>query len=134
MAARDDKRPTDAELEILNVLWDRGPSTVRAVYEALSESPTARGSGYTTVLKHMQIMVEKEQLVRDESVRPQIYRPARSRAQTQKQLLRHLVDRVFSGSAGNLVLAALHTRKATPDEQQRIRDLLDRLDHEEDEP
>lgn len=125
MARRPAKRPTDAELEILDVLWELGPSTVREVHDALAERPSSRGSGYTTVLKHMQIMLEKGLLERDASVRPQRYRSVRTRGHTQRQLLGQLVDRVFSGSAGNLVLAALAARKATPDERKAIRELLD---------
>jgi predicted transcriptional regulator len=127
MAKRCAKRPTDAELEILAVLWERGPSTVRAVHEAIS---AGRDAGYTTVLKLMQIMTDKGLLTRDASVRPQVYRPARSRRQTQRQLLGHLLDRAFGGSPGSLVLQALSTKKATPEERKKIRELLDELERE----
>ena len=115
------KRPTDAELAILRVLWSGGPSTVRAVYEHLGET---RGIGYTTVLKLMQIMMEKGSVERDESVRPQVYRAARSERHTQRQLMTHLLDRAFSGSPGNLVLQALSSKKTTPQEREQIRELL----------
>ena len=121
---KDQKRPTDAELEILRVLW-RGPNTVRGVYETLGAT---RDVGYTTVLKLMQIMTEKGSLVRDETVRPQVYQAVRSEKQTQRQLMSHLLDRAFSGSPGNLVLQALSTKKTTPEERARIRALLDELE------
>lgn len=119
------KRPTDAELMILGVIWERGPSTVRAVFDHLAAD---QDIGYTTVLKLMQIMTDKGLLDRDTSVRPQVFRPAKSQRQTQKQLLRDLVDRAFSGSPGDLVLQALSTRRATPEERRQIRDLLDKLE------
>lgn len=121
------KRPTDAELEILRVLWNRGASTVREVFRELS---LAREIGYTTVLKLMQIMTEKGLVRRDETVRPQVYQVARSQGQTQRQLLRHLLDRAFSGSPGNLVLQALSTKKTTPQERREIRELLDELERD----
>jgi len=133
MARKASRRPTDAELEILDVLWELGPSTVREVHDALAARPGSRGSGYTTVLKHMQIMTEKGLLRRDASVRPQQYVAARSRGQTQRQLLSQLADRAFSCSAGKLVLAALAARKATPDERQAIREALDEMAADEDE-
>ncbi len=121
------KRPTDAELQILQVLWDEGPSTVRAVCGRLN---AVREVGYTTVLKLMQIMLEKGLVVRDVGVRPQVYSTRRSRRDTQRQLLGDIVDRAFSGSPGNLVLQALSARKSTAEERRRIRELLDRLEEE----
>jgi predicted transcriptional regulator len=128
MARRDTTRPTDAELEILQVIWDRGPSTVREVLRTLE---ARREVGYTTVLKLMQIMAEKGLLEKDDSVRPQVYRPARSRRQTQKMFLGDMLDRVFRGSSGSLALQALSTGKVTAEERERIRDLLDRLEASE---
>lgn len=122
------KKPTDAELAILRVVWDLGPSTVREVFQALHAE---QGTGYTTVLKLMQIMTDKGLLERDASVRPQVFKASRPQRQTQGQLLRDLLDRAFSGSPGNLVLQALSTRKSTPEERQQIRELLDRLEEEE---
>lgn len=121
------KRPTDAELEILQVLWTLGPSTVRDVFRQLT---TAREIGYTTVLKLMQIMTDKGLVVRDETVRPQVYQVTRSEGHTQRQLLRHLLDRAFSGSPGNLVLQALSTKKTTAQERRQIRELLDALERD----
>src|SRR5438309_1442510 len=121
-------RPTDAELAILNVLWERGPSTVRDVHEALTTAE--HGTGYTTVLKLLQIMTEKGLVVRDESQRAHIYEARYSEQKTQRQLLSDLVDRAFGGSAAKLVMQALHGRKANPDELSAIRTLLDRLEGE----
>jgi predicted transcriptional regulator len=118
-------KPTDAELAILRVLWQRGPRTVREVWEQLS--PQQR-TGYTTVLKTMQIMVEKGLLARDETDRSHIYRAARSEAQTQRQVLGHLLERLFFGSAPKLVMQALAAKKATPAELAEIRKLLDDME------
>ncbi|MFG0318743.1 MAG: BlaI/MecI/CopY family transcriptional regulator [Planctomycetota bacterium JB042] len=125
MARREQRRPTDAELEILRVLWEGGPSTVREVHRTLEER---RGTGYTTVLKLMQIMTEKGLVERDASVRPQVYRASRSARQTQQRLVGDLLDRVFDGSPGELVLRALSSRKTTPEERERIRRMLDDLE------
>ena len=118
-------KPTDAELAILRVLWQRGPCTVREVWEQLSP---LQGTGYTTVLKTMQIMVEKGLLARDETDRSHVYRAARSEAQTQRQVVGHLLDRLFAGSAPKLVMQALAARKATPAELAEIRKLLDEME------
>jgi predicted transcriptional regulator len=118
-------KPTDAELAILRVLWQRGPSTVREVWEQLSPE---QGTGYTTVLKTMQIMCEKRLLARDESDRSHVYRAARSEEQTQRQVVGHLLERLFSGSATKLVMQALAAKKATPAELTEIRRLLDEME------
>src|SRR5688572_6851396 len=118
-------RPTDAELAILNVLWERGPSTVRDVHEALS---TSQATGYTTVLKLMQIMTEKGLVVRDESQRAHVYEARQSAQRTQRQLLTDLADRAFGGSPAKLVMQALSGRRASVEEMNEIRDLLDRLE------
>lgn len=125
---RDDKRPTDGELEILRVLWRLGPTTVRGVYEELSRKRTI---GLTTVLKLMQIMAEKGYVTRDESVRPQIFRPVRAQHATQRQLLADLLHRAFNGSPGNLVLQALSSEETTAEERRAIRDLLDELEEKQ---
>ncbi|MHC4710958.1 MAG: BlaI/MecI/CopY family transcriptional regulator [Planctomycetota bacterium] len=127
MSRRAHKRPTDAELEILRAIWGLGPCTVREVFAELSAK---RDMGYTTVLKLMQIMMEKGLLRRDESVRPQVYEPVRSQHQTQRQLIGDLLDRAFSGSPGNLVLQALSAKKTTAEEREQIRTLLDELERE----
>jgi predicted transcriptional regulator len=120
-------RPTDAELTILRILWDRGPSTVRQVHEVLArERPTA----YTTALKLLQIMTDKGLVLRDESDRTHVYQARASEDQTQRQLVRDLVDRAFGGSATKLVMQALTTRRATPEELGEIRRLLEQREGE----
>ncbi|RKH62139.1 BlaI/MecI/CopY family transcriptional regulator [Corallococcus aberystwythensis] len=118
-------RPTDAELAILRVLWDRGARTVREVHEALQD-----GGGYTTVLKTMQIMTEKGLVTRDESQRAHVYSARLPRESTQQQLVTDLVDRVFGGSPARLALQALSTKKTSPEELAELRQLLDSLEKE----
>ncbi|HYY94460.1 MAG TPA: BlaI/MecI/CopY family transcriptional regulator [Pyrinomonadaceae bacterium] len=118
-------RPTDAELEILKVLWRRGPSTVREVFETLGE---ARGTGYTTVLKLMQIMAAKGLVKRDEGERAHRYEAALAEDETQRRLVGELVQKAFDGSAKKLVLQALSSRRATADELAEIRRMLDELE------
>jgi predicted transcriptional regulator len=113
------RKPTDAELAILRVLWTRGPSTVRQVAEQMG-----RDTGHTTVLKLLQIMTEKRLVVRDESSRTHIYAAASTQEQTERQIVSDLVDRVFDGSAAKLVLQALATTKASPEELDEIRKLI----------
>src|SRR5215467_3443075 len=115
-------RPTDAELAILGVLWTRGPSTVRQVQDVLNEQ---RATGYTTILKLLQIMTEKRLVARDESARTHIYKAAYTEDQTQRHLVSDLMARAFDGSAAKLVLQALETGKASPEELEEIRRLLD---------
>jgi len=119
---RTPPRPTEAELEILRVLWERGPSTVRHVHEALA---AARETGYTTTLKLMQIMADKGLVTRDESSRTHIYTPRASQESTQRQLVSDLVARAFGGSATELVLRALSSHTASDDELAEIRKLID---------
>jgi BlaI family penicillinase repressor len=115
-------RPTDAELAILRVLWERGPSTVRQVHDVLGrERPTA----YTTALKLLQIMTDKGLVRRDETDRTHIYYARLSEEQTQRQLVRDLLDRAFGGSASKLVMQALAARRATPEELVEIRKLIE---------
>ena len=115
------RKPTDAELAILRVLWSRGPSTVRQVAAAMD-----REGGYTTVLKLLQIMTEKGLVTRDESARTHIYASAYTADQTQRQLVMDLVERAFDGSAAKLVLQALASKKTTPEELDEIRNLLNK--------
>jgi predicted transcriptional regulator len=114
------RKPTDAEIAILRVLWARGPSTVREVAEAMG-----REGAYTTVLKILQIMTDKGLVRRDESARTHVYKASASEDQTKRQIVADLLDKVFEGSAGKLVLQALSTGKATPEEIAEIRTLLD---------
>lgn len=117
--------PTDAELEILGVLWERGPSTVRTVTEALNARKVV---GYTTALKLMQIMNEKGLVRRDERTRTHVYEAAVAREQTQKALVKDLVARAFDGSASALVLGALAAQPASAREVEEIRRMLDELE------
>ena len=119
--------PTNAELEILQVLWERGPSTVRQIHDVLSQR---RATGYTTTLKLMQIMVQKGILDRDESNRTHLYRDAHTREKTQRQLVGNLMQRAFHGSAAGLVMQALSTRRASAADLAEIRQLLDELESE----
>ena len=122
MSRLSSPRPTDAELAILRILWERGPSTVRQVHEVLGRE---RPSAYTTALKLLQIMTEKGLVERDERDRTHVYRAHLSEEQTQRQLVRDLADRAFGGSATKLVLQALASRRASADELREIRQILD---------
>jgi predicted transcriptional regulator len=121
-------RPTEAELNILQVLWKGGPRSVRAIQQVLNET---KPTGYTTVLKMLQIMTEKGLVDRDDKVRPQIYRARYSQELTQRRLLGDLVHRAFGGSVKALVLQALATRKSSPEELAAIEKLLDRMEGQE---
>lgn len=118
-------RPTPAELEILSLLWKHGPSTVREIQEHLEEH---RPTGYTTPLKLLQIMSDKGLVRRDETARAHVYAAQAPEDQTQRQLVRDLLDRAFAGSASKLVMQALSAKKASRDELARIRELLDELE------
>lgn len=119
-------QPTDAELAILRVLWDRDPCTVRDVHAALAA--TGKDVAYTTVLKMLQIMTEKKLVLRDDRARSHLYRPATPRPKAQKQLVDDFVERAFGGAAAELVLHALAGRKASSEELADIRRLLDRME------
>lgn len=116
-------RPTDAELAILRVLWERGPSTVRQVHEVLVVR--VGQTAYTTALKILQIMTEKGLVRRDDSDRSHVYTPRLTEEQTQRQLVRDLLDRAFGGSSSKLVMQALNARRATPEELGEIRKLIE---------
>ncbi len=118
----DPPRPTDAELEILTVLWSRGPSTVRDVHEVIN---ARKATQYTTVLKMLQIMADKGLVRRNEKQRAHVYEPAKPRQWTQRQLAGDLLQRAFEGSARNLVLGALSARKASRKELEELRKVLD---------
>lgn len=115
-------KPTDAELEILCVLWSRGPSTVRAVHEVIAESKPTQ---YTTVLKQLQVMAEKGLVGRDEAQRSHVYRASRPREWTRQQLAGDLLQRAFEGSASELVMGALSSQRASKEELAELRRLLD---------
>jgi BlaI family penicillinase repressor len=116
-------RPTDSELEILTVLWSRGASTVREVYETLHRR--RKSAQYATVLKFMQIMAQKGLLKRDDTDRAHVYQPAHSRETVQQQLAGDLLQRGFAWSMKNLMIGALSARKATKEELAELRKLLD---------
>jgi len=121
-------KPTRAELAILRILWANGPQTVRQVHDALAPQGTL---AYTTTLKQMQIMMEKGLVVRAEIGRQHVYRSRESELAMQKRLVRDLIDRAFGGTSGRLVLQALATQKATPDDLREIRRLLDQQERKE---
>lgn len=116
-------KPTGAELELLRVLWERGPSTVREVHEALGT-----GTGYTTTLKLFQLMAEKGLVTRDATQRSHIYSAVSEAETTQRQLVSDLLQRAFGGSPTKLVMQALSETRATADELAEIRQLLDELE------
>ena len=118
-------KPTEAELEILQVLWQSGPSTVRFVHEVLSETKDA---GYTTTLKLMQIMAEKGILEADKSSKSHIYKPLLSEETTQRRLLDRFLDTTFRGSATKLVMQALGSQRTSKEEIDEIRNLLNKLE------
>jgi BlaI family transcriptional regulator, penicillinase repressor len=127
MAKREIPRPTDAELAILRVLWHGGPAMVRQVRDVLERS---QPTGYTTVLKLLQIMTVKGLVSRDESQRTHVYRASRSEEQTQRQLVGDLARRAFGGSALELAMQAIATRKASVEDMAEIRKLIENLERE----
>ena len=123
----DAPRPTPSELQILEVIWELGPSTVRAVHAHLARG---HASGYTTVLKLMQIMHQKGLLVRDESSRTHVYRATQAKERTRERLVRDLIDRAFAGSAARLVQSVLDDQRASPEEIAQIRALIEASEEE----
>jgi predicted transcriptional regulator len=120
-------KPTEAELAILRAVWELGKASVRQVQERLEAS---RGTGYTTTLKLMQIMLEKGLLKRDDSKHAHVYEAAVTRGRTQRQMVGQMVEQVFDGSAQQLVLQALSAKKSSPAELAEIRSLLDKLERD----
>ncbi len=121
MPRRSTPRPTDVELQILEALWQRGPSTVRQVHETLAAD---RGTGYSTTLKMMQVMRDKGLLVRDDSVRPQVYQASQTCEETQLLMLDDLIRRAFRGSAKRLLMRILSASRVRPDELAEMQRLL----------
>lgn len=119
MTKRD--KPTASELEILDVLWEKGRATVREIHQEINKR---RPTAYTTVLKFMQIMLEKGTVLRDTKGKAHIYRPAQSQQQTQKSLVSDLLDKAFRGSALKLVQHVLETKPATAEELAEIRQMI----------
>jgi BlaI family penicillinase repressor len=128
MKRRRMPKPTEAELSILRVLWDRGQATVREVHDALQGD---RAVGYTTVLKLLQIMAEKDLVVRDERQRSHVYRSAIGESATQTQLIGDLLDRAFAGSAKKLVMHALAAKPASAAELREIRKIIDEMERQQ---
>lgn len=118
-------KPTEAELEIMQILWEKGPLTVRQVNDLLNES---RRVGYTSTLKTMQIMLEKELLTRDADQRSHIYSPALQPDEVQDNILDHVLRTVFRGSRTNLVMQALGNHKASAEELEEIRKLIRQME------
>ena len=118
-------KPTESELEILNILWEKGASTVREIHEVLEQT---KGSGYTTTLKLLQIMHDKKLVKRDASSKTHIYRANISQEDTQGQMLKKMIDTVFNGSAMDMVMQALGKHKASKDELEQIRQYLEQAD------
>lgn len=120
-------KPTESELEILNILWEKGPSTVREVHDELAKKKEA---GYTTTLKLMQIMFDKKLLKRDANARSHIFTAAITREQAQVQMLHKMIDTAFNGSAASLVMQALGNYKASAEELQQIRQYLAEIEQQ----
>ena len=118
-------RPTDVELQILRILWELGPSPVREIHGRLHAD---KGTNYSTTVKMLSVMLQKGLVKRDEGTQPHVYRPAQSRERTGKQMLGELVHKVYEGSAMSLVLQALSGAKATKEELEEVRKLLDRME------
>ena len=124
MPRKPSQTPTEVELEILQVLWTRGPSTVRQIFNLLRQS---RGTGYSTTLKMIQVMTEKGLVRKDDSVRPQVYSPAQPQEQTQLELVDHLIQKGFAGSAMSLVLRAAAANRITSGELTQIKRMIDKV-------
>ena len=125
MPRESSSQPTEVELQILRILWEQGPSTARQIHNRLAED---RDTNYSTTVKMLSVMLDKKLVKRDESVRPQIYRPTASQRHTQQKILQNLIHKVYDGSAGSLVLQALSSQKASPEELAEIRRLLTELE------
>jgi predicted transcriptional regulator len=125
MARKQPPKPTKGELEILQILWERGPSTVRQVFKALSQQ---KETTYSTVLKLMQIMTDKGLVTRDTSDRPQVYEPAVTAEQAERKLVRDILDRVCGGSASRLVLHALTAKRASTEDLAEVKRIIRQLE------
>jgi len=124
MSAANQSKPTESELEILQILWEKGTCTVRDVHEILEKSKDA---GYTTTLKLMQIMHEKGLVSRDTSAKTHIYKAIINQEKTQQHLVNRMIDNVFNGSAARLVMQALGNHSASKEEIDSIKKYLDQL-------
>jgi len=118
-------QPTEVELQILRVLWELGPSPVREIHAQLSAN---KGTNYSTTVKMLSVMLEKGLVMRDEQASPHIYRPAMSRQAAGKRMVKDLIDKVYDGAAMSLVLQALASSRATKEEIEEVRRLLDQME------
>ena len=118
-------QPTEVEMQILRILWELGPSPVREIHKRLE---AAKGTNYSTTVKMLAIMLQKRLVKRDEDAQPHVYRPAITRAKTGKRMLDDLIEKVYDGSAMSLVLQALSSGKATKEELDQVRHMLDQME------
>lgn len=125
MARHASSQPTEVELQILRILWDDGPSIVRHIHDSLQEF---KQTTYSTTVKMLSVMLDKGLLKRDDDAKPQVYRPASPQQRTQKRMLGDLIDKVYDGSSAALMMHALSSKKASAEELQQIRDLLDQME------
>ena len=121
-------QPTEVELQILRTLWEQGPSTARQIHNRLAK---LRDTNYSTTVKMLSVMLEKDLVRRDETVRPLVFRPAATQQRTQQRMLKDLIHKVYDDSAGSLVLQVLASQKASPEELAEIRRVLDELEESE---
>ena len=124
MARRSSSHPTEVELEILQILWEEGPSTVRDVHNRLN---TDKQTQYSTTVKMLLVMLEKGLVKRDDSIRPQIYQAVPKQKQVQKRLLQDLIQKAYDGSAKNLLLQAISSAKSSKEDLEEIRNLIDEM-------
>jgi BlaI family transcriptional regulator, penicillinase repressor len=129
MARKSSSQPTEVELGILNVLWEKRAATVREVHDQLQLQN--RSTGYSTTLKMMQVMHQKGLLKRDDSVRPQVYRSTKSQVKTQTGLIDHLVKKAFDGAAGRLLVRAISSNQLSDDELSEIKSLIEKIEQEQ---
>ena len=125
MPRQSSSQPTEVELQILRILWEQGPSTARQIHNRLSSD---RDTNYSTTVKMLSVMLDKKMVKRDDSIRPQVFRVATSQQQTQKRMLKDLIQNVYAGSTGSLVLQALASKKASQEDLTEIRRLLEELE------
>lgn len=125
MPRRSSPQPTEVEMQILGILWELGPSPVRDIHRRLE---AAKGTSYSTTVKMLAVMLDKGLVTRDEDAQPHIYKAALTRDGAGKRLVRDLIDKVYNGSAHSLVLQALSTKRATQEERDEIRRLLDKME------
>ncbi|MFO0817737.1 MAG: BlaI/MecI/CopY family transcriptional regulator [Pirellulales bacterium] len=125
MARPSSSQPTEVELQILRILWELGPSPVREIHRRLE---AAKGTTYSTTVKMLAVMLDKQLVTRDETAQPHVYRAAMTRQRASKRILGDLIEKLYDGSAASLVLQALSTSKATQEERDAIRELLNRME------